>query len=61
MLESHDSNNFYRNLPSISSFAEATEGRLHADVPSDWWIVIADVIGSTKAIEAGAYKNVNTV
>ena len=61
MLESYDSNNFYRNLPSISSFAEATEGRLHADVPSDWWIVIADVIGATKAIEAGAYKNVNTV
>ncbi len=61
MLESHDSNNFYRNLTSISSFAEATEGRLHTDVPSDWWIVIADVIGSTKAIEAGAYKNVNTV
>lgn len=61
MLESHDSINFYRNLPSIPSFSEATEGRLHADVPSDWWIVIADVIGSTKAIETGAYKNVNTV
>lgn len=61
MFESHDSNNFYRNLPSIPTFAEATEGRLHADVPCDWWIVIADVIGSTKAIEAGAYKNVNTV
>lgn len=56
-----DSNNFYRNLPAIVSFAEATDGRLHADLPSDWWIVIADVIGSTKAIEAGQYKNVNTV
>jgi len=52
---------FYRNLPVILSFAGATEGRLHADVPRDWWIVIADVIGSTKAIEAGAYKKVNTV
>jgi len=56
-----DSVNFYRELPAILSFAEATEGRLHADVPRDWWIVIADVIGSTKAIEAGAYKKVNTV
>jgi len=25
--------NFYRNLPVILSFAGATEGRLHADVP----------------------------
>jgi hypothetical protein len=53
--------NFYRNLPAMQSFAEATDGRMHADVPSDWWIVIADVVGSTRAIEAGAYKNVNTV
>jgi hypothetical protein len=52
---------FYRDLPTISSFSEATEHRLHADVPQDWWIVIADVAGSTKAIEAGAYKDVNTV
>lgn len=35
--------------------------RLHAPVPEDWWIVIADVFGSTSAIEAGDYKQVNTV
>lgn len=58
---SDDSVFFYRDLSAIISFAEATEGRLHADVPQDWWIVIADVIGSTKAIEAGEYKKVNTV
>ncbi|MFM9914047.1 MAG: DUF3095 domain-containing protein [Methylophilaceae bacterium] len=52
---------FYRNLAVLTSFAEATESRTHVDVPHDWWIVIADVIGSTKAIEAGAYKKVNTV
>ncbi len=52
---------FYRNLAILTSFAEATESRTHADVSPDWWIVIADVIGSTKAIEAGAYKKVNTV
>jgi hypothetical protein len=55
------STNFYRQLPAMLSFVEATEGRMHADVPADWWIVIADVVGSTKAIEAGAYKKVNTV
>jgi hypothetical protein len=57
----HDSINFYRDLPAMLSFADATDGRMHADVPEDWWIVIADVMGSTRAIKAGAYKNVNTV
>lgn len=52
---------FYRALPALASFAEAAQGRLQADLPKDWWIVIADVAGSTKAIEAGAYKDVNTV
>ncbi len=56
-----ESLHFYRHLPVISSFAEATSGRLHADVPKDWWIVVADVAGSTEAIRAGAYKKVNTV
>lgn len=53
--------NFYHDLPVMTSFVEATEGRLHAYVPPDWWIVIADVAGSTQAIEAGDYKKVNTV
>ena len=52
---------FYRHLPAIHSFEEATQSLTHVDVPHDWWIVVADVIGSTKAIEAGAYKKVNTV
>ena len=53
--------NFYRDLPVLESFAQAIETARHAQVPGDWWIVVADVIGSTKAIEAGAYKKVNTV
>ena len=53
--------NFYRDLPVLESFAQAIETSRHAQVPGDWWIVVADVIGSTKAIEAGAYKKVNTV
>jgi hypothetical protein len=32
----------------MSSFADVADGRLHADVPDDWWIAIADVAGSTK-------------
>jgi hypothetical protein len=55
------SQNFYHDLPALQSFSEAMETSLHQSVPDDWWIVIADVIGSTRAIEAGAYKKVNTV
>jgi len=53
--------NFYHDLPALESFAEAIGTARHEQVPRDWWIVVADVIGSTKAIEAGAYKKVNTV
>jgi hypothetical protein len=53
--------NFYRDLPVLESFAQTIEIGRHTQVPGDWWIVVADVIGSTKAIEAGAYKKVNTV
>lgn len=28
-------------------------------MPPDWYIIITDVAGSTKAIEAGRYKDVN--
>ncbi|MEN3367802.1 MAG: hypothetical protein V7606_5076 [Burkholderiales bacterium] len=60
-LTNSDPVNFYRDLPVIPSFAEAATGRSHPYVPDDWWIVVADVAGSTQAIEAGAYKDVNTV
>lgn len=52
---------FYRDLPLLGSFSEAMEASRHVAAPVDWWIVIADVIDSTKAIEAGEYKKVNTV
>ena len=56
-----DSHYFYRDLPALQNFSEALETRRHTLVPQDWWIVIADVEGSTHAIEAGDYKKVNTV
>jgi hypothetical protein len=53
--------NYYHDLPALESFADAIETDRHVQVPSDWWIVVADVTGSTQAIESGAYKKVNTV
>jgi hypothetical protein len=57
----HDDGQFLPRSPVLESFAEAIETNGHAQVPGDWWVVVADVMGSTKAIEAGAYKTVNTV
>lgn len=31
----------------------------HADVPDDWYVVVADITGSTKAVAEGRYKDVN--
>ncbi|MEO7623222.1 MAG: DUF3095 domain-containing protein [Gallionella sp.] len=56
-----DSRYFYRDLPALQNFSESLETCRHTLVPEDWWIVIADVEGSTNAIEAGDYKKVNTV
>lgn len=56
-----DSSGFYRGLPALTVFSDATDIKHFVELPADWVVVITDVIGSTKAIEAGAYKNVNTV
>ncbi|OIQ92599.1 hypothetical protein GALL_254220 [mine drainage metagenome] len=56
-----DSRYFYRDLMALESFADAMQPRLHAHLPDDWWIAVADVVGSTNAIQAGKYKDVNTV
>jgi hypothetical protein len=52
---------FYHALPTLESFAVAIETSRHSQLPYDWWIIVADVIGSTEAIAKGAYKDVNTV
>ncbi len=55
------SEHFYREIPSFSKFAGVVDDAHFHLVPSDWKVVITDVEGSTKAIEAGRYKDVNTV
>ena len=55
------SDRFFEELPAFSTFNDLTENSNYHEVPDDWWVVVTDVIGSTKAIEAGRYKDVNTV
>lgn len=57
----NDSCHFYRELTALESFQEAIQTQLHSSLPLDWWVVVADIAGSTLAIERGDYKKVNTV
>lgn len=56
--ESHD---FYARLPALSSFLDVTDLAKYHPAPDDWSLVVTDVQGSTVAIEAGRYKDVNAV
>jgi len=54
-----NSENFYSQLPLLDNFLKITEIGNFVDVPDDWYIVVTDIRGSTQAIEAGKYKEVN--
>ena len=60
-MNTTDSTDFYRRLPSFTDFREITRDSHFAPAPDDWFVVITDVRGSTKAIEEGRYKDVNTI
>ncbi|MBL7664332.1 MAG: DUF3095 domain-containing protein [Bacteriovoracaceae bacterium] len=53
--------NFYEVMTAFTDFESLTQDQYFAPVPNDWHVIITDVKGSTKAIEAGRYKDVNTV
>ncbi len=52
---------FYANIPPIRDIRQIADPNIYVDVPSDWHIALTDVQGSTKAIEAGRYKEVNAL
>jgi len=55
------SDDFYKTLTSFTEFARVTDLSLYRPVPDDWVMVLADITGSTKAINEGRYKDVNLV
>jgi hypothetical protein len=55
------SERFYADLPVIKDFGEVTRAASYAALPADWHVALCDVKNSTAAVEAGQYKNVNTV
>lgn len=56
-----ENNSFYADLPVIDAFTEVVHPFHYTPAPQDWFVVISDVAGSTKAIEEGRYKEVNIV
>lgn len=52
---------FYAELPTFDRFADVHDPALYVAAPPDWDVVVTDVEGSTKAIEAGRYKDVNAL
>ncbi len=52
---------FYRDLRAFSDARQICDAHHYTEVPDGWVVVITDVEGSTKAIEAGRYKDVNLV
>lgn len=53
--------NYYHDLESFSDFNGIIDDKNFQPVPKSWKIVIADIVGSTQAIERGQYKDVNTI
>lgn len=58
---SSSNDNFYEELTGFARFDEFTELKWYVPLPSDWYLVITDVCGSTKAIREGRYKQVNAL
>lgn len=55
------SENFFRDIPVFKSFQEFSNDSHFHEVPDDWSLIISDIKGSTKAINEGKYKEVNTM
>ena len=52
---------FYSKLKPFRNFERLSTNEVYKPAPSEWFVVIADVEGSTKAIAEGRYKDVNLV
>ena len=52
---------FYSELPELTDFLQVVDEGQYTAAPKDWLVVITDVRGSTQAIEAGRYKDVNAL
>jgi Protein of unknown function (DUF3095) len=52
---------FFASLPEVTTFGAVVDPRSYAQAPHASHLVVTDVRGSTRAIEAGRYKDVNAL
>lgn len=52
---------FYAQLSPLTRFIDITQPDHFQPVPEDWYVVVTDVVSSTKNIAQGRYKAVNFV
>lgn len=52
---------FYADLPAFTGLDGMTDERHYRAAPTDWLVFVTDVRGSTAAVAAGRYKEVNTI
>ena len=52
---------FYSAIRPVDDFESLVRPESYTPLPDDWSLVVADIVDSTGAIEAGEYKAVNTV
>lgn len=57
----NDSRDFYQNIPSLVDFQSLPEQSHYFKLPSNWFIVVTDIKDSTKAIQNGRYRDINTL
>jgi hypothetical protein len=54
--------NFYRDIKALKlPVAQALEERWFLELPSDWFVVIADIKNSTAAVAEGRHNDVNLI
>lgn len=52
---------FFSELEELRDFASVADPNVYVDAPNTFHVVITDVRGSTQAIEAGRYRDVNAL
>ncbi len=53
--------NFYADISSFDNFSQVANIDNYKIAPGDWFVIIADIQGSTRAIGEGRYKEVNMI
>ena len=61
MNEPTSTANFYADIESFDNFSKVADVDNYVIAPDDWFVVIADIKGSTLAIGEGRYKEVNMI